>query len=796
MDMISPTYIPQYTGKLEQLEKDIADLEYAANGIRQRGFEVHERFQLLSSSYEAPEDDLLFASTAPVRDKAGDFAGKLEKVAGALQTYAGEVRPLAARLEQLQQDARDFVTSVEDDDDWTEDQKKVDRHNTLVSDVNAAVAAFHAAERKAAGTILGLAGKPGLVPDDGSHQPNMYGYEEEALDQSKDLPWGSPAKRTYDKWDIGHHVKSFVYDGIIRDNVVGVVQGLTLLATGDGDAWANLRDSAGGLGLYLLTPYDAAMDWAIGEDEETPAEKHLKETFVHTAKGMVAWDMWKENPARAAPTAIITILSLGAASTAGRSGKLGKAGKVGAYADPLGATVTLTSKALARAPKIVDVTARFRANLAASHGLDSPHSVLVLGDGSRLTVHNGHFTARDADGQLITAPARPEPSAADRTPSGHHTPPDTTPGHREPAHAPAREPVSAGARTGGPSTHHDTGPGGGTPPHHGSGDVPPAVGGRGGGEGPPAQGAPDGVRGHGADPDDIRARLANETDGREIVRLQVARANVDPDYFKEFYRRDGHRRIARRLDEFGHRTPQITRNPDNPSTWIAKSDLPPPVLERYLHDSPIHGDLERLRPTARHELEQSAAAKERAVIADNAAEDKLKKAEEAHAARATQETEAAVQQAEQAHSPLHGKMLKSSENFGEDVARLHAIPEHYPNAKRVDDGKFGNNRFDQIYEDANGRFIVVEAKGSTTTRLGYRKSYRGRLVNQGTREYFQTIVYEMRKRAETGRNPHETRLAEELEIALYDGRVDYLLIKAKSTKGQYSGYEMQQFDVG
>ncbi|MBC3987369.1 hypothetical protein H8N00_00255 [Streptomyces sp. AC563] len=803
MDMLVPTFIPQYDGNLAKLELDIAELRHAAAGIRQRGLEVHERFQLLSAHYKAPEADQLFATTTSVRDKAADFAGKLEKVAGALETYASEIRPLAKRLEQLQIDARDFLESVEDDDDWTEDDKKVSRHNKLWRDVNATTAAFQAAERKAASTILGLVGKPGLTPDDGSHQPNMYGYDADTLNQTKELPWGSPVERTYDAWDIGHHVKTFVYDGLILDNAWGSLKGLGALFSGDGQAWGNLRDIFGGLGLYTITPYEYAMDWAFGEEEDTSTEKRMKNAFTGYLKGFVAWDMWEENPTRASSTLVYNVLTLGMVGLAGKAGKAGKAGRAGTYLDPVGAIVNLTSKAVATFPRMSDLARSLRVSLGGTPRPHGTHSVIDFDNGYQVRVENGEFTVRDPQGKVVAREPNREPSAAERAAAGEHS----APGHGTDSGAPprdpepVREPVGVGARGEGTTTH----PGGGRS-SGGSGDLPPS-GGRGGSsdgpgvgggrhDDPPSHdGTPGGARGDGSDGPGRRDDSGDTPDGRETVRQQMARFNADPKYFERFYRSDGHRRNGVRVDDFGNPLPVLARDPDNPGKWIPKSDLPPPIPERYLHPKPISGDLATLSHRSRTELEQSAAARQKAIDADNAAEKALQNAEAAHSAHPTAENKALLERAEASHSPAHGKMLRGSEKYGEDVARLHAVPDHYPHAIRVDDGAFGNNRFDQIYRNPDGRYIVVEAKGSKSADLGYRKSHTGRLVTQGTREYFDTIVQEMRKRARKNRDADEFALATKLGEALRNGKVDYVLVKAKDNNGHYAGYQMQHFDI-
>ncbi|MEU0353643.1 hypothetical protein ABZ302_43685, partial [Streptomyces sp. NPDC006237] len=129
--MIQPEKIPQFTGNLEQLETDYADLKKDAGHVREAGGDIHSRFQGLSAFYHAPEAEQLFATTKPVKEKADAFADDLEKVSGALSSYATEIRPLVAKLKQLKADAAAFVSSVKDDDEWEYDEDKVDEHNKL-----------------------------------------------------------------------------------------------------------------------------------------------------------------------------------------------------------------------------------------------------------------------------------------------------------------------------------------------------------------------------------------------------------------------------------------------------------------------------------------------------------------------------------------------------------------------------------------------------------------------------------------------------------------------------------------
>ena len=124
--------LPEYSGDLDQLEKDAGALKKAASGIRDTGRDVHNDFQGLVSCYKALEADQLFHTTIPLRDRADSFATKLETASGALSTFARDARPLVQRMEQLRSEAAAFRTSIEGNHDWRKDQKNIDKAGRLV----------------------------------------------------------------------------------------------------------------------------------------------------------------------------------------------------------------------------------------------------------------------------------------------------------------------------------------------------------------------------------------------------------------------------------------------------------------------------------------------------------------------------------------------------------------------------------------------------------------------------------------------------------------------------------------
>ncbi|MEV5318697.1 hypothetical protein AB0K92_13770 [Streptomyces sp. NPDC052687] len=430
--MIEPESIPLFTGDLGQLDHHVEALRREAVGIRDAGATAHSQFQGLSAFYEAPEAEDLFASTAPARDAADTFADKVETVAEALSTYAAEVAPIAERLEHLKSRATAFVAGLktesgEFDAKWNKDADKVEEHQALWHEVHAAQQAFWEAEVACANRITALVGGTQYVLNTGDTQllprgAHLYGYSAELLDRAKELPWGTPVTQHHDWWDprdFDYYVKSFVWDGLIVDNVWGTVDGLFSLAGINGSQ--EFKDSWTGLARVLVGAETYLMEAASGKKATTGpfATDFAQGSKVYAkefAKGLVAWDQWDENPARAAATVVFNTVTLGVgplkAASAGRAGAAAKAAttvaKVGDVLDPLSAAAKAAGHAV---PKIAEVTANLRGvgDLAEVRG---PHSVLELADGSRLVIEDGRFIAYDKQGNLVEALPKQEHTLA------------------------------------------------------------------------------------------------------------------------------------------------------------------------------------------------------------------------------------------------------------------------------------------------------------------------------------------------------------------------------------------------
>ncbi|GAB7062932.1 hypothetical protein ACFQ1B_14010 [Streptomyces mexicanus] len=425
--MIKPEEIPQFTGDLELLEQDYAALKADAGHVRDTGRDVHNRFQGLSAYYTAPEAEQLFATTKPVKDRADSFADGLETVSGALAGYATEIRPLVKKLEDLKREATTFVASVKDDDDWEYDGDKVAHHNRIRDEVTRTVAAFWAAERTCHNKITALWHGTQMVAGDGSDKKNQYGFDADDLKNAK-LPWGDPVEEKHHWYEVGHWVKSFVWDGLIVDGVWGTIKGLgTLVGFGGweamGQAWKGLAQLATGLAISSI-PGVGAMFWALPDDKLPSWIRDSRTAMKETGKALVAWDEWGKNPARAAGAVTFNVLTTvftggagGAASGAGKAGAVAKvlsaAGKAGRVIDPM----TYVSKAAgAGLSKIGDIAKGLK-GIGKIDIPKLPDNAITLPEGS----------LKLPDGTVHLPEGAPIPQGATKLPNGTIELPHDTP---------------------------------------------------------------------------------------------------------------------------------------------------------------------------------------------------------------------------------------------------------------------------------------------------------------------------------------------------------------------------------
>ncbi|MGW2643627.1 EndoU domain-containing protein [Streptomyces sp. NPDC001393] len=494
--------IPEFSGDLDQLEKDAGTLKKAASGIRDTGRDVHNDFQGLVSCYKAPEADQLFHTTIPVRDKADAFATKLETVSGALSSFAKDARPLVERMEQLRSEAAAFRKSIEGNHDWRKDQKNIDKNTDLVHEIGRVWGEFQELERSTATKIDGQVGGTRWVADDGSHKKGMYGFDAADAAKADNTPWGKVDEREYTglaaawqwtKHNVGGALMGFFHDGA-WDTLKGIGH---LVNFFDWDtftqSWKGVRDVAGGVSAYIMTPFDWAMDKVFGPVDHSDTDRQ-KKALREFGKSLIAYDEWRTNPARAGGTVVFNVLTLGAgsflklgeagsvAAKAGEAGNVGKAGEAASaasraarVANALGKTgrlvdpMTYVGKGAGFAKlKVGDMMAGLKDLHSGAandflHGPDSPkipqtHTPVTISDKS---VRYPDGSILHEDGTMVSPEGKPhqnpipvESSAADRL--ARH---EISPHSHIPAHAEEPVPAHVGGGSGAEAASHASGHG-------------------------------------------------------------------------------------------------------------------------------------------------------------------------------------------------------------------------------------------------------------------------------------------------------------------------------------------------
>ncbi|MFC8915132.1 hypothetical protein ACFT5C_05130 [Streptomyces sp. NPDC057116] len=451
---VDPAEVPVFTSDEVELAAKVKVLSGAGAKISTAAGDVHTSFGGLRAFYRAPEAEHLFATTKPVQDKALEVGSDLCVIAGALGTYADDIRPLVAALDELRLDAANFRDRIAGDDTWREDgdliEENLDRRNRIAE----VWTQFQAAERACYNTIVALVdGSTPLATDDGSHQPGMYGYDAGTLKQAESLPWGDAVAESTPGWQVWEHAGDF-FEGFFVDGVWATVSSLgTLVGVHGwdeaGQAWKGLGMVATGVAISV-TPVAGSL-YASVPDEELPAWLRDSRTAMKEAgKAFVAWDQWGENPARAGGAVTFNVLSTvftagagGAVSGAGRAGTAAKAlslaGRAGRALDP---ATYLFKGAAASLSRIGDVMRGLRGmghvDVSLPPGMVElptgasllPDGTLRLPDGAALppgVVELPRDTVRLPDGTPVPPGSIDFGDGMVRLPAGTPAPPGATP---------------------------------------------------------------------------------------------------------------------------------------------------------------------------------------------------------------------------------------------------------------------------------------------------------------------------------------------------------------------------------
>ncbi|MFE7838204.1 hypothetical protein ACFU53_19755 [Streptomyces sp. NPDC057474] len=322
-----------------------------------------------------------------------------------------------------------------------------------------------------------------------------------------------------------------------------------------------------------------------------------------------------------------------------------------------------------------------------------------------------------------------------------------------------------------------------------------------------AAGAGDAVdNGAGAADEGQQARERTPEEQKKIIEEQIRRANdSDQTWFENFYRSDGHRKSIKTLDENGDELPILAKDSDG--SWIAKDSLPPKPGAKSTLD-PGTFDRGSVRTDQIGHLDD--AAMDRKVSKD------LTNAERAYRGDPSPENLTKLNSAQNAFdAQLPGRPNNSSiaEALGEQAAMRHVIPQRFPDAQWIDLPKTSNgaNMFDQLYRLDDGTLVIAEAKAPQANPM-WRKGTgdaEGWMVQQGTRPYIETILFQMEKNYKLGAtdsagNPvldakgkpvTNGDLADLISEALESGKLKYVMVKAAENPGTYAGAKLEHFKI-
>ncbi|QHT55157.1 hypothetical protein GXP71_02995 [Cellulomonas sp. H30R-01] len=288
---IDPDAIPGRDLQPDDLDRLATDLVGSSRALRAGGAELVDRWRGLSAVYEAPEAPALLDGILPVEPAAARYADALAQVASAVREYAETIRPLQRTLSGLRDDARSFRTRAAARERWDGDQGLVDENTRLVHAVGVQQSLLDEAARQCALRIRAATRGDSALREctpDGLHLSRATTLP------ADDQPWGHVVRR-HDPCpkSAAVQVKHFLWDGIAVDNVWGGVVGAAGLVGFDESwhhDWSYAAASFTAMGGLFRTD-------SIGSDAR-----------YETAKSTVAWDLWKDDPARAAGTVAMFLL--------------------------------------------------------------------------------------------------------------------------------------------------------------------------------------------------------------------------------------------------------------------------------------------------------------------------------------------------------------------------------------------------------------------------------------------------------------------------------------------------------
>ena len=467
-------------------------LSTGGGSVRDAGADVVGKWRGLGAHYEAPESGQLFTVMDPVETNARTFGDAVQQVATVLKAYAEEIRPIKASLDAVRRDAYAFRDKIASNSEWDYDQDLVDENTDLVNRVNSAQIKLWDAERTCANGIRALYCAAPWHAATSADDPLGYGVSEIPADAP--MAWGSSVERQdHCPKSAAVGVKRFVWDGVVVDGLWGTVVGLGALVGIKDWKWSadNFTESWTAMG-GLIGYADGEWSWGNAGD-----------SWLALGKGLIAYDTWEDDPARAAGGAVFNIATIvipagaavsgtkAAATAAGTTGRaaalLSKGARIVDFLDPVSLVIKGGQFAL---PKLGDLLTGMR---GATEGLEGALRIPDVPTNLDLPTSNlddladGLPPLRDPDAEVPTVhepvevpvPANqlvgPDGNPIRDTPGGTGSGADDLAGPQAPPAGPIHTPgtdAPTGGSSHGPSTGDGAGTGGSTTPPSGGGHAP------------------------------------------------------------------------------------------------------------------------------------------------------------------------------------------------------------------------------------------------------------------------------------------------------------------------------------
>ncbi|GAB3453166.1 hypothetical protein GCM10027570_32100 [Streptomonospora sediminis] len=322
----------------DELEATASDLVGDGETMAESGNDIKSAWQGLQEVYAAPESETLFTAVDPVAADGDDIQDALATVGDALTTFAQEAKQIKQNLVALKGDAKTFLESIDGDDDWREDEEKVEEHEALRIDINHQIRNYQEAERNCANKITGIFGGTTFIGADPGKptvcKPNERVYGVNYIPEEAATPWGAPQEVDEPFWmealqglgNIAAGVAEGV--GVYGPNVVGDMGLVYPLSpqwfSNMGD---QLKDSAAFAGS--LTGFYDYKTGELGVGSPYEWAENFYPAWIEVGHAFVPWRE-SDRPGYVFSQAVFNFGTLGV----GAALKFGKLGRLGAEAPP------------------------------------------------------------------------------------------------------------------------------------------------------------------------------------------------------------------------------------------------------------------------------------------------------------------------------------------------------------------------------------------------------------------------------------------------------------------------------